>query len=81
MQEMSQLALDLGLITSDNTALAKTVFKNVFNTTADPDQNLTNLLVGYIEQNGDAKFLATIAGMSINVDLVGLQQNGMEYML
>lgn len=79
MQEMSQLALDLGLITSDNTALAKTVFKNLFNTTADPDQNLTNALVGFIEQNGDAQFLATVAGMSINVDLVGLQQHGMEF--
>jgi len=79
MQEMSQLALDLGLITSDNTALAKTVFKNVFNTTADPDQNLTNALVEFIEQNGDAKFLATVAGLNINVDLVGLQQSGMEF--
>ena len=79
MQEMSQLALDLGLITSDNTALAKTVFKNVFNTTADPNQNLTSTLVGFIEQNGDAKFLATVAGLNINVDLVGLQQHGMEF--
>ena len=81
MQEMSQLALDLGLITTEKTALAKTVFKNVFNTTADPDQNLANSLVSYIEQNGQAKFLATVAGMNINVDLVGLQQNGMEYIL
>ena len=79
MQEMSQLALDVGLITSDNTALAKQVFKNVFNTTADPDQNLTNTLVNFIEQNGDAKFLATVAGLNINVDLVGLQQHGMEF--
>lgn len=81
MLEMSQLALNLGLITSDNTALAKTVFKNVFNTTADPDQNMTDALVGFIEQNGDAQFLATVAGMNINVDLVGLQQSGMEYIL
>lgn len=79
MVEMSQLALDLGLITSDNTALAKTVFKNVFNTTADPDQNLTDTLVNFIEQNGDATFLATVAGLNINVDLVGLQQYGMEF--
>lgn len=79
MQEMSQLALDVGLITSDNTALAKQVFKNVFNTTADPDQGLTNTLVNFIEQNGDAKFLATVAGLNINVDLVGLQQHGMEF--
>lgn len=79
MQEMSQLALDLGLITSDNTALAKTVFKNVFNTTADPDQYLTNTLVSFIEENGDATFIATVAGLNINVDLVGLQQHGMEF--
>ena len=79
MQEMSQLALDLGLITSDNTALAKQVFKNVFNTTDDPDQGLTNTLVSFIEKNGDAQFLATVAGMNINVDLVGLQQHGMEF--
>lgn len=81
MQEMSQLALDLGLITSDNTALVKTVFKNVFNTTADPDQGMTNLLVGFVEEHGDANFLAMVAGLNINVDLVGLQQSGMEFML
>lgn len=79
MQQMSQLALDLGLITSDNTALAKTVFKNVFNTTSAPDLALTNTLVRFIEQNGDAKFLATVASLNINVDLVGLQQHGMEF--
>ncbi len=49
------------------------------NTTTDPDQNLTNSLVSFIEQNGDAKFIATVAGMNINVDLVGLQQHGMEF--
>ena len=80
MLEMSQLALDLGLITSDNTDLAKTVFKNVFNTSADPDQDLTNQLVNYIEKNGDANFLATVAGLNLNVDLVGLQQHGMEFL-
>lgn len=79
MQELCQFALDLGLITSDNNALAKTVFKNIFNTSADPDQTMTNALVGFIEQNGDAKFLATVAGLNINVDLVGLQQHGMEF--
>lgn len=79
MQEMCQLALDLGLVTTDNTALAKTVYQNVLGGV--PDQTMTNALVGFIEQNGDANFLATVAGLNINVDLVGLQQSGMEYML
>lgn len=80
MQALCQLALDLGLITSENTALAKTVYKNVFNTTSDPDQGLTDTLVNFIAQNGDAKFLATVAGLNINVDFVGLQQNGMAFL-
>lgn len=80
MKELCQLALDVGLITSDDTALAKTVYKNVFRTTTDPSQDLTNTLVDYIGKNGDATFLATVAGMGINVDLIGLQQSGMEFL-
>lgn len=80
MEDLCQLALDLGLITSDNTALARTVYRNVFNTTTDPDQGVTNSLVAYIEQHGDANFLATVAGLNINVDVVGLQQNGMAFL-
>lgn len=42
---------------------------------------MTNELVGYIENHGQANFLATVAGLHINVDLVGLQQTGVEYLI
>lgn len=78
MEQLCQLALDLGLVPANNTALANTVYQNVLSSTA--SQDMTNALLGYIEQHGDASFLAAVAGMSINVDLVGLQQQGMEYL-
>ncbi len=78
MEQLCQLALDLGLAPTDNTVLANAVYHNVLGGT--PSQDMSNALVSYIEQNGDANFLATVAGMNLNVDLVGLQQHGMEYL-
>lgn len=78
MLSLSQLALDSYLLpTSSNAALANAVYKNVVGTTA--SQEMTNALADYITGHGMAEFVATIAGMHINVDLVGLQQTGLEY--
>ena len=78
MEQLCQMALEVGLAPTDNTALVNTVYHNVIGGTPNPD--LTNALLGYVEQNGDASFLATVAGLNINVDIVGLQQHGMEYL-
>jgi len=79
MTEACQLALDAGWMPTDNTELVKATYKNVFETSTDPDQGTINALLPYVESLGDAGFLAAVAGLNINVDLVGLQQNGMEY--
>ena len=42
---------------------------------------MTNALVDYIEDHSQANFLATVAEMHISVDLVGLQQTGVEYLI
>lgn len=78
MEQLCQLALDAGLLpTSSNTDLANTVFHNVLGGTA--STQMTNALVNYIETHGQANFLATIAEMHVNVDVVGLAQTGVEY--
>ena len=80
MASLSQLALDLQLLpNSSNAALANAVFHNVVGGTA--TQDMTNTLVAYIESNGQANFLAAVAGLGLNVDLVGLQQTGVEYLI
>jgi hypothetical protein len=77
MVQLSQLALDIGLLPTSSNALAGTVYANVIGIA--PDKGTADLLVDYIDQNGHAQFLAAVAGLNINIDLVGLQQNGMEY--
>jgi Ca2+-binding RTX toxin-like protein len=79
MVEACLLALDAGWVPSDNTALVKAAFKSVFETTTDPDQGVIDSLLPYVDELGDAGFLAAVAGLNINVDLVGLQLNGMAY--
>ena len=80
MESLSQLALDQNLLpTNSNAALANAVYHNVLGGTA--SQEMTDALVGYIEDHGQANFLATVAGLHINVDLVGLQQTGVEYLI
>lgn len=79
MDQLSQLALDLKLLpTTHSVDLATAVYRNVLS--ADPDANMTNALVAYIGEHGMANFVSTVAGLHINVDLVGLQQTGMEYL-
>lgn len=81
MEGLCQLALDIGLAPkATNATLANAVFSNVTGGGI-ASQEMTNALVGYIEGHSQANFLATVAGMHINVDLVGLQQTGIEYSL
>lgn len=78
MTALSQLALDLNLLPHANsTELANAVHQNVIGSTA--SQEMTNTLVDYINVNGQANFVSTVAGMGINVDLVGLSQTGLEF--
>ena len=80
MESLSQLALDQNLLQTDsNAALANAVYRNVLNGPASTE--MTDALVDYIEDHGQANFLATVAGLHINVDLVGLQQTGVEYLI
>ena len=80
MESLSQMALDQNLLPTDsNAALVNAVYHNVLNGNASPE--MTAALVDYIEAHGQANFLATVAGLHINVDLVGLQQTGVEYLI
>ena len=80
METLSQLALNLQLLpTSSSVDLANAVHQNVKDESASPE--MTNALVDYIESYGQANFLATVAGLHLNVDLVGLQQTGVAYLI
>ena len=80
MESLSQLALNLQLLpTVTNAALANAVYQNVAGETS--STGMTSFLVAYIETYGQANFLATVAGMHLNVDLVGLQLTGVEYLI
>ena len=80
MESLAPLALDQNLLpTTSNVALANAVYHNVLNGPASTE--MTDALVGYIEDHSQANFLATVAGLHINVDLVGLQQSGVEYLI
>ena len=77
MLSLCQKAIDLHLVPGSNADLASTLHKNVLN--SQPTAASTQALVGYIENHGQADFVATVAGLGLNVDLVGLQQAGVEY--
>lgn len=79
LNEACQLALDAGWIPSEKTNLIKAAYKNVIGSSVDPDQATIDVLSPYVDQLGSAGFLAAVAALNINVDIVGLQQNGMEY--
>lgn len=77
MLSLCQKAIDLHLVPGNNADLANTLYQNVLN--SQPTSADTQALVGYIEDHGQADFVATVAGLGLNVDLVGLQQAGVEY--
>ena len=74
---LSQKALDLHLVPDDNADLANTLCQHVLN--GQPTQAQTVALTSYIEDHGQAGFIAAVAGLHLNIDLVGLQQSGVEY--
>lgn len=79
MESLCQLALDINLVPkASSTQLANAIFSNVTGG-ATPTQEITNFLASYIDSHTQANFLAVVAGMHINVDLVGMQQTGIEY--
>lgn len=89
MQNISQLAIDVGLIrnlagSDSNLDLAKLVFRNIVGREASAED--ANEVAGYIQGNGgsltQAEFLATVAELDLNnqhINLVGLQQSGVEF--
>ncbi len=78
MAQLCQVALDLNLVAHGSHAeLANAVFRNVTGGAA--SQEMTNALVDYIGSNGQANFLSAVAGLALNIDLVGLQQTGIEF--
>jgi len=74
---LSQTALDLHLLPASDVDLAVTLYTNVLDSL--PTEEDTEALVDYIEEHGQAAFVAAVAGLGLNIDLVGLQQSGMEY--
>jgi len=80
MVQLSQQALDLNLVPHASSAqLANAIFRNVTASLVDAPADLANVLTTFIDQNGQAAFIATVAGLSLNVDLVGLSQTGLEF--
>lgn len=78
MEDLCQVALELNLIDhSTNMRLASAVFHNVTGGVATAE--IAERLADYIYYHGQADFLAEVAGLHINVDLVGLQVTGVDY--
>ena len=89
LQGVFQLAIDIGLVndiagSSSDAAVAQMAFRNVIG--AEADAGMTDLLVSFMDGRNahfsHADFLTVIAGMEINqvhVDLIGLQQTGIEF--
>lgn len=89
MHDVCQLALDAGLVSSiagsnTNQALAAMAFRNLIGTEA--DAATVGLLVSYMDGRSasysQADFMTILAGFEINqthINLVGLQQTGIEY--
>jgi alpha-tubulin suppressor-like RCC1 family protein len=89
LQGVFQLAIDIGLVndiagSSSDAALAQMAFRNVIG--AEADAGMTDLLVSFMDGRNahfsHADFLTVIAGMEINqvhIDLIGLQQTGIEF--
>jgi hypothetical protein len=89
LQDVCQLALDVGLVRSSagsdtNAALAAMAFKNIIGSVADAPT--VDMLVGFMDGRQasytQAGFMAMVAGLDVNqthIDLVGLQQTGVEY--
>jgi hypothetical protein len=79
MLQLCELALQLDLIPhASNGELVNQVFQNVTGAAATKD--MSDALVDYVEDHGQAEFLQAVAGLSLNVDLIGLQAVGLDYL-
>jgi serralysin len=79
MSQLCSLALDLNLVPHNNaSALANQICYNVTGNSP-AALGISTVLEDYINQFGETKFLETIAGLHLNIDLVGLQQTGLEF--
>jgi len=89
MQQVSQLAIDVGLVTAiagsnTNQALAAMAYKNLLG--VQPNAFDLDVLVGYMDGRSanysQTQFMTVVAGLELNqmhIGLVGLQQTGIEY--
>jgi len=78
MLQLCELALQLNLIPhSTNSELVNDIYQNVTGNVASKD--MSDALVAYVQNNGQAEFLAAVAGLSLNVNLIGLQTIGLDY--
>ena len=91
LESLAQYALDVGWVTqlagsTSNEDLAKTVWKNIFGTEANEAE--LDLALSYMDGRvaslSQAQFIATTAQLDANndaIDLVGLQQSAIEYLV
>lgn len=77
MFSLSQRALDLHLLPASDTELATIVHQHVLN--SPPTEDGAQVLTHYIEEHGQADFIATVIGLHLNIDLIGMQHVGVEY--
>lgn len=89
LHDVCQLALDVGLVNSiagsaSNTALAAMAFRNLVG--SDADEATVDMLVGHMDGRyahyTPADFMSVVAALEINqthINLIGLQQTGVEY--
>lgn len=81
LQSLFELVIQKNIVSGISTDLAEQTIRNVFPDIAGSQfDDLKAACIDYIEHNGQARFLSDVASLSLNVNLVGLQQNGMEYL-
>ena len=90
MQQVCQLAIDVGLVTAiaganTNQALAAMAYKNLLGAPAGADA--IDMLVGYMDGRSanytQTEFMTVVAGLELNqthIGLVGLAQTGVEFL-
>lgn len=78
-QQLAKTALDLELLPTEKSALATQVIAHVLPDYKDGYTELHAACEDYITMHGAIGFVSDVVALGINVDLVGLQANGMSY--
>ena len=78
MQAFAQQVVDLGLLPRNNSDFIGALYANIFKKAASTAELAT--LTKFVDDAGQANVLAQVAEMGLTVNLVGLQQNGMDYL-